>query len=185
MLDIGIKGGEWMKNILGYGALLIMLCTVSICGCMGGGEDDLTKEGALEFGLKVVKTFFNNDMEKFISYLDDELVTLEGEGPISKQEARNFLEENGYVADEEFTLHTFDEYMETYDPKVMDADEVNAEWPELAGDMKALGWDFDGNDYIFIGYETKSGDEGFLWDDPLVFGITSEGGHWSFKAFSG
>ncbi len=167
--------------------VLVIICLIPGCIKKDDGAEQFDEDGALEFGLKIVETYFTNDMEEFKSYLDDEIFTLEGDGPFSRSEVISFLDEDDYVADEEYPEHTYQEYLDTYKPYVMDVDEVDLEFEGLVGEMKEIGWDFDDDDYIFMGWETSSGDEedGFLWDDPLAFGITHEDGKWAFKAFSG
>jgi hypothetical protein len=173
-----------MEKWIGFSVMVVM--TLSLSGCLGGGsesEEKFDKAGALEFSLKVVKTYFDNDMDEFVSYLDDEVYSLEGEGPIAKKDAEDILREDDYVADEDYPTHTYQEYLDTYDPKVLDSKEVTTEHSELIGEMKALGWDYGSDDYLFMGFETKPGKEEFLWDDPLVFVVTCEDGKWAFKAF--
>ena len=175
------------KELLIGLCVLMTICLIPGCIKKDEGAGDFTKEEALEFSLQVVETYFTNDMDEFKSYLDDEIFTLEGDGPLSRSEVILILDENDYVADEEYTDHTYQEYLDTYEPYVMDVDEVSQEFEGLVDNMKEIGWDFDDDDYIFMGWETKSGDEedGFLWDDPLAFGVTHEDGKWAFKAFSG
>jgi hypothetical protein len=168
----------------GYHAIVVGSILILICGCIGSG-DTFDKDGALEFSLKVVETYFDNDMGQFLSYLADEVYTLEGEGPSSKKEVENAFSEKEYVADESYANWTMEEYMNIYEPRVMDFDEIRDEFPESESEIKDLGWKFDDDDYLFIGFETKNGDEGPLWDDPLIFAVTHESGEWKFKAFSG
>jgi len=173
-------------TLIVVGVIVITGTIVGLYFALSEGED-FTKEGALKFGLKIVKTYFDNDIAEFKSYLDDEIFCLDGDGPISRAEVIADLDVSGYVVNEDYTEHTYQEYLDTYDPYVMDIDEIKAEFNELVELMISKGWDFDDDDYIFMGWKTKSGnqDDGFLWDDPLAFGITHEGGEWAFKAFSG
>ena len=168
--------------------LLIAVATFSLiaCGCIEGeNNESFDREGALEFSLKVVRTYFDNDMEGFISYLADELYSLEGDGPISKDELAPSISAEDHVVDEDYTMYSMEEYTEVYDPRVMDVEEVESEYPGIVSSMESLGWDYGEDDYLFIGWETKSGEEGPLWDDPLSFVVSHESGEWRFKAFSG
>ena len=158
---------------------------VLMCGCLGGEDENggsYDREGALDFSLKVVGTYFDNDKEAFLSYLADEVYSLEEGESYAKSEVEEFLAEEDYIAGEEFAQYSMEEYLDTYDPRVMDHEETESEYPEVVSALKDSGWEFDEDDYIFIGYETKSGDEGPLWDDPLVFGVTHETGEWRLKA---
>jgi hypothetical protein len=177
------------KDIIAGLCILLMVCFIP--GCLesneGGGEGGgFDKEGTLEFGLKIVKTYFTNNMAEFKSNLDDQVYIMEGDGPYTKAQVINFLDEDDYVASEDYTKHSYQDYIETYAPYVLDVDETKIQYEGLVDTMIGLGWDFDEDDYVFMGWATKSGDEddGFLWDDPLVFGVTHEDGKWAFKAFS-
>ncbi len=183
------------KLIIAGLCFLLIICFIP--GCINSSDDvddgeggigtaDFTKKGALDFGLKVVKTYFTNNMAEFKSYLDDEVYIMEGDGPYTKAQVIKFLDEDDHVASEDFTKHSYQEYIDTYAPYVLDVDGTKAQYEGLVDAMIGLGWDFDEDDYVFMGWATKSGDEddGFLWDDPLVFGVTHEDGKWAFKAFS-
>ena len=187
MMDEDPRRDMMRKDFLAVFAVLFILCFIPGCLDNGGnGDDDPEKEAALEFGLKVVQTYFSNDMEKFKSYLDDEVFILDGDGPFSRADAISFLDDADHVASEDYLDHNYQEYLETYDPFVLNVDEVEDEFEGMVDIMIALGWDYDHDDYLFIGFETRSGNEedGFLWDIPLIFGITNEDGYWTFKAFS-
>ncbi|MFO8051782.1 MAG: hypothetical protein R6V01_08820 [Thermoplasmatota archaeon] len=177
-----------MKVRIGLIATAVLLTAVTFSGCLGeednGTNSEFNKEGALEFSLKVVGTYFDNQKEEFYSCLGEELYSLEGGQPVSKEDVVGSFDENEYLIDEVYTEHTFEEYMETYEPRVLDQEEIVSEYPEFK-DIEFSGWEPDDDDYLFIGYETKAGKEGFLWEDPLVFMVTFEKGYWTVKAFGG
>jgi len=168
-------------------AIIILL----LAACSGGNNREFTfdKEGALVFSMQVLQTHFENDLDAFIALWDDELYTLELEGPYTKKFAAEKTKKNEYFINEilagEYAAYSLAEYKTDYAPRVLNAAEVNAADPELIPGLRKLGWDFDQDDYIFIGWDTKSGEAGPLWEDTLFFGITHESGEWRLKAFSG
>ena len=171
-----------IKKAAAFAALSAMIL---MCGCLGGEDENggsSDKEGALDFSLKVVGTYFDNDNEAFFSYLADEIYSLEEGESYAKSEVEEMLAEEEFIAGEEFVEYSMEEYLNTYDPRVMDHEEAQYEFPEEVSALKDSGWEFDEDDYIFIGYETKSGEEGPLWDDMLVFGVTHESGEGKLKA---
>jgi len=155
------------------------------CGCLGGSEKSFDKAGALEFGLKIVKMYFDNDKDGFASLLAKEIYSLEGDGPYGREDVKQDILSEEYLADEDYPDHTMEEYLDVYDPYVLDSAEAEREYPEVIALVRTLGWEFDGNDHLFMGFETKPGKDEFLSDDPLVFAVTCEDDRWEFKAFSG
>jgi hypothetical protein len=143
-----------------------------------------TKEGALEFSLLLVETYFTGDEDRFCSHLAGTLYTLEGEGPFTKEEAISAIKEDKpFPSGEDYSEFTMEDYLENYHQEIMNYEDYS-EYPELSG-LSIDGWEPDADDFLFLGYEVKSGKEGFVWDDLLVFMVTYQNGKWEYIAFSG
>ena len=148
-------------------AISIITAMILLSGCISEGEDlvdeDPCKEGAMQFSLEVLQTFFDNDLNAFLNLLSDEVYSMEGEGPYSKTDVEGFLSSDEDLMGAGYTAYTMEEYESTYDPRILDEGEMNTEFPGILDDMKVLGWDFGENDFVFLGYETFDGTEGPLW----------------------
>jgi len=146
-----------------------------------------TKEGALEFSLALVETYFTGDEDKFCSHLADTLYIVgEGAGRITKEEAISIIKEDKpFPFGEDYSEFTIDDYLENYSPKIMDYEEYSKEEWAVFRLFPIDGWTPDADDFLFIGYEVKPGKEGFMWDNLLVFMVTYQNEKWEFIAFSG
>ena len=144
------------------------------------------EDAALDFSLAVVETYFTGDADKFCSFLADTFYTLEGEGPITKEEAISIIKEDKpFPFGEDYSEFTMEDYLETYRPKIMDYGEYTKEYPEELSSLSIDGWKPDADDFLFLGHEVKTGKEGFMWDDLLVFMVTYQNKKWEFIASSG
>ncbi|MGA1822582.1 MAG: hypothetical protein ACMUIG_08640 [Thermoplasmatota archaeon] len=170
-------------------SVAVLSLILIVCGCTSSStsDDDQTfdEESAMEFSLVIVQTYFDNDMDEFLSFMADTVYTLEAEGPYTKSFLQENYADNEYVVDEDFADFTMEQYLETYEPRILDHVDVEDEFPGMIQDLKDLGWDYNDDDYLFLGHETKTEDESPLWEDPLIFVISHESGVWRFKAFSG
>lgn len=172
-----------MRKILPVIGLIVVMS--SLLGCLDTeSKDTFDEEDILEFGLEVLQTFFDNDKETFYSYLAEETYSLEGGGPYTVEEVRGWFDSDDYLMNQMYTQYSMEEYLETYEPEILDYKEVDSEYPGIIEMLRNLSWDFDDDDYMFRGWETKDGEEGPLWDDPLAFMVTHETGELKFKAFS-
>ena len=135
---------------------------------------------ALDFSLELVETYFTGDENKFCSHLADTLYTLEGEGPITKEEAISSIKGRDFPFGEDYSKYTIENYLKNYRPKIMDYEDYSKLFS-----LSINGWEPDADDFLFLGYEVKSGKEGFMWDDLLSFMVTYQNGKWEFIAFSG
>ena len=143
-----------------------------------------TKEGALEFSLLLVETYFTGDEDRFCSHLADTLYTIEGEGSFTKEDTISAIKEDKpFPFGRDYSEFTMEHYLENYHPEIMDYEDYS-EYPELSG-LSIDGWEPDADDFLFLGYEVKLGKEGFMWDDLLVFMVTYQNGKWKYIAFSG
>lgn len=170
-------------------AFALVLAAPGLAGCLeepgGPAVQGAPKEEALAFSLRVVETYLTGNYSAFRAVLADQVYTLEGDGPIDPAEVDAWAKEEPSFPDgRDYTHYTMEQYMDTYQPRVVTFDEARAEHPSF-NETTWDGWVPDGDDYIFLGAETKPGREGFLWDDLLAFAATKESGEWRFKAFSG
>ena len=144
-----------------------------------------TEDAALDFSLAVVETYLTGDADKFCSFLADTLYTLEGEGPITKEEAISAIKEDKpFPFGNDYSEFTMEDYLENYRPKIMDYGEYTKEYPELSS-LSIDGWKPDADDFLFLGHEVKTGKEGFMWEDLLGFMVTYQNKKWEFIAFPG
>ena len=143
-----------------------------------------TKEDALDFSLELVETYFTSDEDKFCSHLADTIYSLEGEGPITKEEAIRYIKEDKPFPGEDYSKYTIDDYLRNYRPKIMDYEDYSKRYPQLSR-LSIDGWTPGADDFLFGGHEVKPGKEGFMWDDLLIFMVTYQNGKWELIAFSG
>ena len=157
-----------------------------------GGDVEITvtwesmlKDAALAFSLKVLDTYFDPSIagyELFLTYIHDPVYPLEGEGPLSLSE---ILWEGSHPFGQNYSAHTMDEYLEVYNPIVLNYDEIVA----LAPDFESFAvddWIPNKDDYLFLGWEVRDGRTAFMWEDLLCFMVTcGTDGEWKLIAFSG
>ncbi len=179
---------------MGYKPVLFVITTiliaVSLSGCTGsddGSSDNIgTNEGALDFSLKILDSYFEGDREQFISYLNEEVYSLdglEGQGPYSKETyAVAINNQEIFPHGTNYSDHTMEEYLDTYEPRVLNYEEYTTQYPK-ALDFNISGWILDDDDYMFQGSIVKPDKNKFLWDDYLYFIVTCQDDKWKLIGF--
>jgi hypothetical protein len=145
-----------------------------------------TKEGALEFSLAHVETYFTGDEDKFCSHLADTIYFVEEGGvSITKEEVISMFKENKpFTYGYDFSEFTMDDYLENYSTKIMDYEEYSKEeWDSV---FPIDGWTPDADDFFFIGLEVKPGKEGFIIPFELLrFMVTYQNEKWEIILLDG
>ena len=144
-----------------------------------------TKEGALEFSLAQVETYFTGDEDKFCSHLADTIYFVEEGGvSITKEELISMIKENKPFTGYDYSEFTMDDYLENYSTKIMDYEEYSKE--EWGSVFPIDGWTPDADDFLFVGFEVKPGKEGFMILDELVgFMVTYQNEKWEIILLNG
>lgn len=140
-----------------------------------------TKEGALEYSLELMATYFGANISVWIDSLHDPVYAME------PWEMENFsrAEFAGFIGEywNYYPDHTLDEYLETHDAKIFTYTEAleHPDWEEMP--PKDDGWVLDEDDFIFVGtlHQNSSADDWF-WNDLGVFAVTCENDRWEFIA---
>ena len=146
-----------------------------------------TKEGALEFSLLLMETYFTGDEDKYCSHLADTIYNL-GEGlkrSFTKEEVISAIkEEKPFPYGYDYSEFTMDDYLENYSTKIMDYEEYSKEeWDSV---FPIDGWTPDADDFLFLGFEVKPGKEGFIiFDNIFGFMVTYQNEKWEFISFPG
>lgn len=136
-------------------------------------EIDLKTE-ALEFGLRVVKTYFEKDTTTYKTFFTDTLYFLEHwEEPIATSEI-NFTQ---WFSGFDYSQYTMDDYNDTYSPLVYEY--------EIYKDLidTLTYWQTDSEDFLFLGWIVKEGKTEFMLDDLLVFMVSKRTGEWKIRAW--
>ncbi len=138
------------------------------------------KEQAKNFGLEVVKTYFNKDCDAYFDALSDKIYTLEDDSPITKEDKlkERLCEsiKNAVKGD-----HTFEEYLSSYEIRALDKAEYETEFPFLS---KLKNFKASENDFLFYGAKSKNSEK-FMWDYLLVFMVRKEGKNFKVVVLSG
>lgn len=145
-----------------------------------------TKEGALEFSLAHVETYFTGDEDKYCSHLADTIYNLgEGQSSFTKEEVISFIKEiKPFPFGYDYSEFTMDDYLENYSTKIMDYEEYYKE--EWDRGFPIDGWTPDADDFLFLGYEVKPGKEGFIiFNQIFIFMVTYQNEKWEFITFIG
>lgn len=159
---------------------LLLLIVMMYAGCSDeivATEDDVMKDEAMTFSLKVVKSYIEGDSLAFKSFLPDTLYSLEPwEEPLIMDTIplRLIFPINGYPQ------YTIDDYKDVYDPKVMDFEQYSK--VDTAWFNAFTYWHPDEKDYVFLGALTKEGKTPFMFEDMLAFMITKRSGQWKIRA---
>ena len=148
------------------------------------------KEEALEFALSMVETYFTKDCDAFYDKLSNPLHTLEEDIDIIKtNEIRNlFCEPASQETPDTYTFlgmtgnYTFQEYLNIYDHRVLSKTEYEQEFPSF---KNLINFNKEIGNYLFVGWETKPNQEGFMWDDYLAFMVRRINGQWKISALLG
>ena len=74
------------------------------------------------------------------------------------------------------------EYLAQYQPQILSYQEAILQFPQFEN-IQIANWTYDDDDYLFLGWNTDTGNNGFIWDDLLVFIVTKESGTWKVIAF--
>lgn len=158
--------------------IILISLALLILGCSKDNpvqpkEIDLKTE-ALEFGLKVVETYFEKDTTTYKSFFTDTLYFLESwEKPMAVSEI-NFTQWFSGLFD--YSQYTMDDYNDTYSPLVYEY----TIYKDLIGTLTY--WQPDSEDFLFIGSMVKEGKTEFMWDDLLGFMISKRTGEWKIRA---
>lgn len=135
------------------------------------------KEQAREFALKVVETYFTKDCAVFYNALDDTIYTLEDEGPFTKSDLKNIGVCSKLSKQTVKGEHSFQDYIDSYDIRVLNNSEYEVEFPQFKNFQK---FNLTQRDYLFTGSEVKEGKENFMWTDPLSFVVKKRDNNWAF-----
>lgn len=177
----GIEIMAGMREVLAAGVCALLLF---FSGCVSVNEEQV-KEEALDFSLEIVGTYLTGDVDRFCSFFTDPLYTLEDEGPFSRSEViRDLKARTPFPAGYDYSGYTMEDYLEVYEPRVLEFDEYMKEYPGLET-LEVGGWSPGEDDFLFVGSKTRPGREGFLWDDLLIFMVTDRSGEWELIALSG
>jgi hypothetical protein len=148
-------------------------------------DEDYIKEQGLRFCLDVIETYLTGDLEKYCTYLADYIYSLDGAGPLSRETVFDiFSNDDPFPGGNDYSIYSITDYLETYEPVILKFKEYIEEYPSLLN-LDIDGWSPDEDDFLFIGYRVKTGQEAFLWDDLLVFMVTHSYGVWMIIAISG
>jgi hypothetical protein len=164
---------------------LILIVTISLFAIFFAGctseNDNGTKDGALKFSLKIIKTYLDNDLNTFIGYCTDPFYTLENDGPFALKDVEDRLSgKNPFPNGKYYTNHTIDDFKSIYDIKTTDHSEYikNNEYLKT---LKIGDWSPNDDDYLFEAVE-KDGKTGYIDNDLLTFMVTFQSGNWQLIA---
>ena len=139
------------------------------------------KEQAQEFSLQIVKTYFDKDCNTFYNILSDKVYLLDNDGPFEKNsDIKKGLCES--IAKGVRGEHTFQDYLDSYDVRILEKIEYENEFPRIKNLQKFKPTS---KDYLFIGSKVKANKQNFMWDDLLVFMIRKTENGWKISALSG
>ena len=152
-------------------------------------EETGTKEGALEFSLAHVETYFTGDEDKYCSHLADTIYVL-GESlkkSYTKEEIISDIKEiKPFPFGYDYSEFTMDDYLENYSTKIMDYEEYSKEDWEIFRFFPIDVWTPDADDFLFLGFEVKPGKEGFIiFDELFGFMVTYQNEKWELISFVG
>ena len=175
------------RLLLFAGIIALILILIPISGCTtngGGGAKIGTKDGALDFSLKIIESYIDGDVDAYISYCADNLYCLDGDGPLSMDEWEPILrEDEPFPAGRDYSDYTMEDFFAAYEYGIYDYAQYRVEF-DFVEELDFEDWTPDEDDFLFLANE-KEEDEGFIWDDLLVFMVTCEKGHWELNALSG
>lgn len=139
-------------------------------------EPDL-KSGALDFSLKVVRSFIENDTTVFKTFFADTVYFLE-----SHEEPRptSSIPITELFSQFDYSDYTMDDFNNNYSSQILKYNGYkNEKW------VTTLEyWHPDSEDYLFIAPFIEGGNN-FMWDDLLIFVVTKRSGEWKIRAFAG
>ena len=167
-----------MKKKLIGAILVFTLVAICFAGCLGFSDNDFSKKSALEFSLKVLRAKLDDDREEYISYLASTIYEWEGSSGYSSssEDHADYIRSNGFH--EDFSDHTYEEYLENYAPYVKSYDEYKDEYDGYYRNLEIDSWSPNSDDYIFSGWENTEDGRNIIDDDHLAFMITHQKGKW-------
>ena len=138
-------------------------------------------ETPLEFALSIVESFFNNDCRTFYDTLTNPFYSLGADIEIFKhpEMVSGACDSNFYDTGN----RTFQDYLDTYEPRILNYAEYYSESPGLFDFLTKLN--AGENDYLFIGRETKPGQEDFISEELALFMVRRINGKWKISALLG
>jgi len=155
--------------------LLLLGCSKNPTSNDKNSTDTLAAE-AKQAGLEIIETYFNADSATFYSYLPDTIYLSEpGEDPIVTDQ----IDTSALFKSLIVTGYSMEDYNNTYAPEVLTYDD----YKEDMGVEDLTQWKPDQQDYLFLGFTTKDGKEGFMMDDMLAFMLSKRTGEWKIRAF--
>jgi len=141
------------------------------------------KEQAKEFSLKIVKTYFDNDCNQYVSYLDDKIYDLMNNEKLllSKEQLKVIDENSCFLKDIVNNGYSFQDYLNSYEIIIMDKNEYQLKHPG----SKLLNSFNSENSYLFIGLELKDkNSEDFISTGYFRFIVKKENGIWKLTHLS-
>ena len=141
---------------------------------------------ALELGLSIIQSYFDNDPQTFIDIIADELPQIGREG--ETMDGSYFRElvahAEPYPSGEDLTMYTMEQYHEVFDPLVVTYDEAveHFGFPPVTN----AGWVPDPDDFIYLGGILNEGfteEDRFIRDGLNSFVFGKRDGIWMFVGF--
>ena len=139
-------------------------------------ESDLKSE-ALDFSLKVIKSYIENDTTAYKTFLSDTLYLMESsEEPIPTSS----ISVTEIFSKFDYSNYTMGDFNNNYSSEIFEYNEYkNQEW------VTSLEyWHPDSEDYLFITTFIE-GSENFMWRDLRIYVVTKRSGEWKIRAITG
>ena len=132
---------------------------------------EVSDADALEFSLGLVETFFDNSEESFEEWRSfwADPIHLIFQGTSLPLAAFNY--DGSHPFGRDYTDYDLDDYLSVYSPRAVHWPALVEEYPELEESLNTL-LSVGADDWVFLGSEIQEGEQGFLWEDYLVFGVT-------------
>lgn len=163
-------------------ALIFFLGIIS-CSITKYSSTKLDKQ-ALDFSLKMVKHYFEEDCEAAYAMMADSMLTIDGDGVFAKAPLKERLCKGikKAIRDKD---KSYQDYLNTYNPSVLDSKALQEKFPKLNYPDYYTPLP---NDRFFLGFEFKEGvskDKNFIWDDLFFFVIRKTGNQWKMIGVEG
>ncbi|MFV0346758.1 MAG: hypothetical protein ACK5IQ_11010 [Bacteroidales bacterium] len=168
-----------MKYIIILSALLISFNVFA---------EDNTKQAKLrqearEFSLSVVQTYFDEDFNKYWSFVSDTIIILPANKVIPIADMKDALCSSLKRAIRNKDK-TFQDYLDSYKVEILTKEELEDMFGKPIPES-AMSSD---SDFFFMGNNAKesiASFEDFIWDDFFLFLVRKVDGKWFLKGFAG
>ncbi len=174
---------------MNFKIVAILLCVLMLASCAKIQESreekklqrmEVQREEALEFSLSVVQTYFDRDCDKLYEKLDSPLYSF-GKNKLQSKNAvvkMILCNEIGSVVTGD---HTYEEYLNDYDQKVLTKPQYDKEMPYLT---RAKDFQPTNEDFLFVGSKRVNGEKDFIWDDFFLFVVRKTDENWKVSTLS-